>query len=68
MEGRANAFTVEIERKFHEMFRVFTEEMRIAEVERRNRVAEINGEIKDEIVKIKGEAQRRDILMTDKED
>ena len=41
MEGRANAFTVEIERKFKEMFRVFTEEVKIAEAERQHRTGEI---------------------------
>ncbi len=68
LEGRANAFTVEMERKFNEMFRIFTESMKIAEEERRSRSNDMGGDIKEEIIKIKAEAQRRSILFDDKED
>lgn len=56
LEGRANAFTVEFERKFNEMFRIFTEETKIADEERRNRSSDVGGDIRDEILKIKAEA------------
>jgi hypothetical protein len=56
LEGRANAFTVEIERKFNDMFKIFTEEMKIAEEERRSRSNDMGGDIREEILKIKAEA------------
>lgn len=68
VEGRANAFTVDVERKYQEMFRLFSEEVKINERESRLKLKEWGDEVKDDILKVKGDLQRRERQLDERQE
>jgi hypothetical protein len=66
LEGRANAFTVELERKIDEKIRLFNEEVKLAEAERNLRVKDLGSDIRDELGRIKGDIERKDRVIDER--
>jgi hypothetical protein len=66
LEGRANAFTVELERKIDEKIRLFNEEVKLAEAERNLRVKDLGSDIREELGRIKGDIERKDRVIDER--
>lgn len=68
LEGRANAFTIDLERKLEEKLRLFNEEIKIAEADRNLRVKDLGLDIRTDMGKIKSDIERKDSVVDERQD